>query len=72
MDILIVYVDDWFGLYIDEKFKCAGHSLDPDTLLKHLGIEYENVWLDDNKEFDQLVQDEGMPDYDVVKKFLEQ
>jgi len=72
MDILIVYVDDWCGLYIDGELKHQGHSLESDTLLEHLGLEYKIKWLDDNEEFDQLVGAEGMPDYDELEKFLEQ
>src|SRR5271157_2037686 len=45
--ITIVRADDWKGLYLDGKLVDEGHRVDTIDVLKHLGIEAEQFWAND-------------------------
>jgi hypothetical protein len=42
-----VYGDNWQGLYIDGKLVDEHHRLEVSDVLKHLGIECEDIRADD-------------------------
>ena len=44
----LVRGDDWEGLYLDGKLVEEGHHLRLTDVLKHFGIECEEVWPDDS------------------------
>ena len=45
--IVFVGADDWAGMFIDGKLVAEGHSVESDTALTALGIEFEEKWADD-------------------------
>lgn len=41
--VVIVYYDDWEGLYIDGTLCYEGHRIDADCVLEHLNIKHSSV-----------------------------
>ena len=71
MKVLIVHIEDWYGLYLDEKLVAQGHSLQPEDLLDHMQVEHTSTWLDDKEDLCELVEQGDMPPYAVLNKYLE-
>lgn len=45
--IMLVFADDWSGLYINGKLEYEGHSIEPENVLTVLNIPYEEKWADE-------------------------
>lgn len=46
VDVTLVHLDDWAGIYVDGVLKAQNHSLRDDEVLEAVGIIAESVWLD--------------------------
>lgn len=45
--ITLIYTDDWMGLYIDDNLVYEGHEIEEEVLLKHLNIDCDALWADE-------------------------
>ena len=39
--------DDWLGVYIDRKLVYQDHTIDPDVLLRKIGVKFNQHQVDD-------------------------
>lgn len=58
MKIDFVYGDaDWSGMYIDGKLVYENHTMDYETVLEVLGIEYTDTYIDINGQLPEKFED---------------
>ena len=66
-NIVFICADDWEGMYINGELIAEGHSIEKNTVLTALSIEFKEYWTVDEK----WLTDRGrLPDYLSEVKFL--
>ena len=53
-EITFVKGDDWEGVYINGELKDQGHSVDRDYLLELLGHKPNNIYIEDEKIWEEF------------------
>ena len=45
--VTLVRAHNWVGLYIDGDLICQGNTIEEETLLQHVGVNYDSFLVDE-------------------------